>query len=651
MSENRSKLSQWLGKNRITETAKPAAKKAEKPVNKKPATKTVQEQKPEPKTGKPKTQQRGGRGGRPPQKKIQKTNHDPWADKPTHEKRDKFHVTNTLAQKNMGDIRVVPLGGMEQVGSNCMFLEWGDDIILIDTGFLFPDPEHLGIDVLVPDVRYLVKNKHKIKGIIYTHGHLDHIGAVPYMVPELGFPNLYASRLTKELILANSDEFGIAKKLKITECTPRTKLKLGKFQVEFFHVNHSIPDSLGIVVNTPYGAIVHTSDFKVDHNPSDDQPSDLIRIASIGHKGVVLGMVDSTNAMKDGHTKSEHVIEERIAKVIKDTPGRLLVTTFASSVGRVAKIVEAAERHGRTVFLSGRSMEKNIAIARKLNYLKCKDRTVRKMNREANKMDQSKVLILCTGSQGEELAALTRMAAGKHKDVKLKKEDTILFSSSPIPGNEVAIVKVKNNLSEIGLKTINHMDMDIYVSGHGYKEEIKTVTALLNPKYVAPIHGEMYMRYGARDMLMDELGFSLDRTHIMKNGQGVVINKAGVRMMTEKEQIPATMNMYELGYKVPHKVLQERQAMGEYGLTVVTILQSKGKIKKVDILSRGYKTVKHNTKLWDDIEKTSKDAFVKLFAPESNVKNIQDQVAKRVRETMTVRGKDAPMVECVIYDC
>ena len=570
---------------------------------------------------------------------------DPFLHRPTVEKRERWHPTNINPGKNVGSLRVVPLGGMEQVGENLMFLEWGTDIVVIDTGFTFPSPEHLGVEVLIPDISYLVKNKHKIRGILYTHGHLDHIGGAPYIIPNLGFPQLFATKLTKELLLAQCSEHRINDRLKITEITPKSKIKLGKFEFEFFHINHSIPDGVGVVAKTPYGQIVHSSDFKFDYNPSDDQPIDLSRIAEIGKNGVVLAMVDSTSCMKPGHTLSESVIEDTLAKIVTSEKGRLIMATFSSNIGRISKIIEAAEKCGRTVFLSGRSMERNVAIARKLNYLRCRDKTLQRMCKTADTMPPEKVLILSTGSQGEELAALTRMAAETHANIELTSKDTVVFSSSPIPGNEMAIVSVQNNLSEIGVKMIDYKQMDIHVSGHGHAEECKLMTSLLNPKYVAPIHGELYMRYAHRDLVVKSLQIKKENTFIMKNGIGVVLNSKGMKLMPEKECLAGRDVFIELGEKVHNQVMEERKLMAEAGIIFINIAHAKGHITNISIKTKGFLFMDMRHDLFKLLEKELKINFQKNYAPEKPLSALENILRISVQKYIFQKFKKEPIVE------
>lgn len=588
-------------------------------------------------------------GGQRPSRTMGMSKHDPFMARPTIEKRDKFHPTNFMSKIKSGEIRVVPLGGMEQVGENMMFLEWGDDIVIIDTGFLFPGPEHLGIDVLIPDISYLVKNKHKIRGVLYTHGHLDHIGGVPYIIPELGYPKMYATKLTKELILAQCAEHkGVAQKLTIQEINPKSKLKLGKFEFEFFHINHSIPDGVGIVAKTAYGSIVHTSDFKFDYNPSDDQPIDLSRISKIGKEGVILALSDSTNAMVPGQTISESVIEKSLDKLISEATGRVIIATFSSNIGRVSKLVESAERNGRTVFLSGRSMERNVAIARKLNYLKCKEQTLQRMGPRARQMDPKKVLILSTGSQGEQFAALTRMAARTHRDIKLTKEDTVVFSSSPIPGNEMAIVSVLNNLAEIECKKIDKKNLDTHVSGHAQAEECKLMASLLNPKYFVPIHGELYMRYAHRDLIVESLQIKKENTFMIKNGRGIILTEKGARMMTEKEGVSGPETLVQLGEKVHSKVLEERIFMKGNGLVMVTIRSEKGSIKKVDIRAKGFMYGNQNKELFALVEKEVRNFWTRNYDPARPEKVLEQPIANKVHQLFLQKYKQEQLVEVVI---
>jgi ribonuclease J len=631
------KIDEWLtkqgllGKKKTPEkpTVKPEAAKKTTPVKTQTSStsksnpRATSKPRPRPNSSRPPQKKNFGKGGKPGRfQKIRSlnpdrvlTNYDPLQARPTVEKREKHHPTNRLQGTKKPVMRVVPLGGMEQVGMNMMLIETDDDIIVIDNGLVFPSPEHMGVDALIPDISYLKKNKHKIRGIIFTHGHYDHIGGCPYILPELGFPPSYATRLAKEIMYDICKEYIDVKNLKVAEINPKSKLKLGIFEIEFFHINHSIPDGVGVVIHTPYGIVTHSSDFKFDYNPSDDQPIDLGRIAEIGSQGVILSMSDSTNALKPGFTLSERIIEDELGEVIKKATGRIVMATFASNIGRISKLIESAEQAGRTVFVSGRSMERNILIARKLNYLKCKDRTLQLMSRKADKMDPSKVFILSTGSQGEELAALTRMAAGLHRDIKLRKEDTVVFSSSPIPGNELAIVSVLNNLAHIGCKVVDNRNYDTHVSGHAQQEECKLLHSLLNPKYFVPIHGEVFMRHAHRDLIVKTFDFRPENTFIMMNGRGLIFSENGVRLMAEKDSLSSGDVFVQVGEKVQDKTIADRKLLASNGIIIAHLKHVKGKLKDVDVHSRGFVYMNARHEIFKQIEKEIRLAWDRNYDP------------------------------------
>ncbi len=593
-------------------------------------------------------------GARPPVRRSGPfTQHNPNQDRKTVSSRDLTHPTNRLSPGKKGDVRVVPLGGMEQVGENMMFIEWDDDIIVIDTGVVFGGANGYGVDSHIGDISYLEKNKHKIRGVIYTHGHLDHIGGTPYILPKLGFPKVYATRLTRDMLLAQCEEHkGVKEKVttQVTDITPKSKLKLGKFEIEFFHINHSIPDGVGIAINTPYGYIINTSDFKIDHNPADEQPADLERIAHLGHRGVALGMVDSTNALRGGHATSETIIKDNLNKIVDEAKGRVIIATFSSNVGRVSKLIESAEAAGRTVFITGRSMERNITIARNLNFLKCKEKTIQRMSKKVGQLDPKKVLILSTGSQGEELAALTRMAAGTHKDIVLKKEDTIVFSSSPIPGNEKAVGSVLDNLAERGIDHIDNKQMEVHVSGHGHREELKLMTALLNPKYCAPIHGETHMRYGHKAMLVKELGYDENNCFIMKNGRGVVLNERGCRLMTEKEAVPSEQHHIQERRPLAGAVVEQRKNLTMSGAIIVQLQHSKGSLKKITFRNLGFLISDKNDEFYKQLESNLKQSWTKAYDPARSDAAVEKQIKGGIEQFIMkfIRLRKDPLVEVIV---
>ena len=415
-------------------------------------------------------------------------------------------------------LRIIPLGGLEEVGKNIMALEYDNDIVVIDAGMSFAGPEMLGVDFIVPDISYLESRKKKIRGILFTHGHLDHIGAIQYVLPKLGNPPVYANKLALGLIKSRLKEFSLDKSAKLNLVNETTKLKLGEFEIEFFRVNHSIPNSMGVYIKSPVGTAVHTGDFKFDHSPAIDKPTDFQRIAEIGKRGIDVLMVDSTNALKPGFCKSEADVAARLEEIIEKTKGRLIISSFSSLIGRINQIVNIAAKNNRKVFLSGRSMVENVKIAEELGYATYPKGTVRKMTAQVNSMPPSQVLILTTGAQGETLSALTRMSIGEHAHLKIREGDTVVISASPIPGNELAIVNVINNLYAQGARVITNNDMDIHVSGHAHQEELKIMHGLIKPKCYVPIHGELYMRRGHIEMIKSVADPSMLATCLDNNG-------------------------------------------------------------------------------------------------------------------------------------
>ncbi len=462
-------------------------------------------------------------------------------------------------------MRIIPIGGLEEVGKNITAIEYGNDIIIIDCGMSFAGPDMLGVDYIVPDVSYLQKRKHQIRGIIFTHGHLDHIGATQYVVPKLGNPPLYATKLTAGLLKNRLREFALDKSVKLHEYNETTVLKLGAFEVEFFRVNHSIPDGMGVFVKSPAGTLVHTGDFKFDHSPAIDKPADMQRIAQIGKKGIDVLMIDSTNAVKPGFCKSEKDIANNIEDIITKTKGRLIIASFSSLIGRINQICLLAAKHNRKVFLSGRSMIDNMALAENLGYTTYPKGAVRKIGPQAKSLPPSQTIILTTGAQGETLSALTRMAIGEHAHVKIREGDTVLISASPIPGNELAIVNVINNLYRQGAKVITNGDMDIHTSGHAHAEEIKLMHSLIKPRCYVPIHGELYMRMGHAEMIKSIADPKMTVTMLENNGDILEVGRQGIRK--SKQKIPANDILVDgLGFgDIGSKVIQERKIMSTDG--------------------------------------------------------------------------------------
>ncbi len=552
-------------------------------------------------------------------------------------------------------MRIIPLGGLEEVGKNITVIEYGNDIIVIDCGMSFAGPDMLGVDYIVPDVSYLQKRKHNVRGIIFTHGHLDHIGAIQYAIPKLGNPHLYATKLAAGLIKNRLREFALDKTAKIHEYNEDSTLKLGAFEIEFFRVNHSIPDGMGVFIKSPAGTIVYTGDFKFDYSPAIDKPADMQRIGEIGRKGIDVLMVDSTNATKPGFCKSEREIAKNLEDVIAKTKGRLIVASFSSLIGRINQIVNIAARHNRKVFLSGRSMIENMALAERLGYTTYPKGSVRKIGPQANALPPSQTIILTTGAQGETLSALTRMSIGEHAQVKIREGDTVVISASPIPGNELAIVNVINNLYRQGAKVITNGEMDIHTSGHAHAEEIKLMHSLIKPRCYVPVHGELFMRMGHAEMMKSVAGPKMSVTMLENNGDILEISKQGIRK--SKQKIPANDILVDgLGFgDIGSKVIQERKIMSTDGVLIL-LFHAYEKTKRLvcepDIISRGFVYVKESQTIASETKQVAKKAFEQTVSENRNIglkelkKGLTPHISRFIRKRL---GREPMIMPIIMY--
>lgn len=549
-------------------------------------------------------------------------------------------------------LKIIPLGGLEEIGKNMTAFEYGNDIIVVDAGLMFPQEEMLGIDFVIPDTTYLQQNKNKIRGMLITHGHEDHIGAIPYILPKLS-PPIYTTKLTKGLIDVKLEEFKTTKP-KFNVIGPGDRIKLGCFDIEFFHVNHSIPDGLGIAISTPVGLIVHTGDFKFDHTPArGEEVADFDRLASYGQKGTLLLMCDSTNAEVEGYTPSEKVIGERFDEIFENAENRIIITSFASLINRIQQVFNSAQKYNRKVALAGRSMVANVDIALKLGYLTFPKGLLVNI-REINKIPDNKLAIMCTGSQGEELSALARMSSGDHKQVKIKKGDTIVISASPIPGNERAVSNTINNLFKEGANVIYGRKMDIHVSGHASQEDLKMMMNLVKPKYFMPIHGE-FRHLVLNGRLAESVGIPASNILIAENGQIVEAVKDRVRVSDRK--VSANYIMIDgLGVgDVGNIVLRDRHMMASDGIFVV-ILTIDGRSGKVltspDIISRGFVYMREAEDL---INKTRQEA-IRALEQERNTSYpadwtfIKNKIRDDIGEFLYKNTKRRPMVIPVIIE-
>lgn len=534
-------------------------------------------------------------------------------------RRQEPHRVPHLRKK--GVLHVIPLGGLDEVGKNMMVFEYGTDIVIIDMGFQFPEEDMLGVDYVIPDISYLEDKLDRIRGILITHGHLDHIGAIPYLLPKLNFPPIFGTPLTMGLVMKRLEEFGLERKAKLHHVNPANPLHLGQFGVEFFRVNHSIPDGVGIILRTPAGTIVHTGDFKFDNTPVHQHPADYAKIASLGSQNVMALFSDSTNALKAGTTMSEKKIGETLEEIIKVTPGRIIIAAFASLIGRIQSILNLAAKYDRKVFLSGRSMVDNIDISRQLQFIKTTPNLVFPINKIGKTPDE-KTLILTTGAQGESYSALTRMAMGDHAHISIKKGDTVVLSSSPIPGNERSVYTTINNLVRFGAKVIFNQVMDVHTSGHANQEDLKLMIRLVRPKYLVPIHGELFMRH-AHGELGRQMGMNEKQIVILENGDVMEVEKSEARKTKEKVSAHYVMIDGKGIGDVGAQIIMDRQIMAENGVLIVLFNiepKTRNLLQNPDVITRGFIYMKESKELILEIIDIAKKSYKELITKKPGAK-------------------------------
>jgi ribonuclease J len=486
-------------------------------------------------------------------------------------------------------IRIIFLGGLGEVGRNMMLLEYKRSILIIDMGLGFPDENMHGIDFTIPNINYLKGKEKDILGVIFTHGHYDHIGAVPYIMPKIGSIPMYAGELTKGITLRRQDDFTNQPKLDIKIIKQGSKINLGPFEISPFRLNHSIPDNFGFLIKSPVGNIVHTSDFKFDRSPVNEPPVDFKTLKEIGDKGILLLMSDSTGAEEEGHSLSEKTIFENLDKIFQKTKGRIISASFASLINRVQQLITLSERYNRKVAIEGYSLKTNIEICETLGKIKIKKGTIIN-TKDIGKYPDSKISIICTGAQGEENASFMRIASKEHKFIHIKNKDTIIFSSSVIPGNERSVQALKDEFYRQGAKVFHYKMMDIHTSGHGKQEELKQMLKMMKPKFFTPIHGQYSMLVRHAD-LAEEQGVKRQNIIVAENGD--VINLTEKKISKEHKKIPVSCVMVDgLGVgDVGEIVLKDRQNLAEDGMFVIVVIIDKktGRVKgSPDIISRGF---------------------------------------------------------------
>jgi ribonuclease J len=563
----------------------------------------------------------------------------------------KFHKTEPKAGPKVKfqgkKLKIIAIGGFEEVGKNCTAIEYENDIILIDLGFQFPQSDMLGVDYVLPDLSYIKKNRTKLRGIFITHGHLDHTGAIPYVINQIGYPPIFSSRLTLSLIKQRLSEFPDINAILKQIDPEKDKIRLGSFNIEFFRVNHNIPDSIGIVVHTPEGTIVHTGDYKFDFTPATDKPADMQRIAEIGRNKVLVLMSDSTNAGHKGHTISEKEIGENIDIAFSKCDGRIIVATFSSLLSRIQQVINSAARYHRKVTFLGRSMLQIIEIATELKYFKLPPGILIDP-RDMRKYSDEKIVIIATGSQGQESSAVGRMSTGDHRQVHLKKSDTVILSSSPIPGNESPITNMVDNIIRQGARVIDDKSMDIHASGHGSNDDLKTMISLICPEHLLPIHGSLSMRYNLSQLGQD-MGIPEEKVILLDNGG--IAEFGQKRLLSTDQKVTSGLVFVDgLGVgDVGNVVIRDRQQLSVDGMIVITVIVRKDKIKaseeEIFIVSRGFVYMKEA----DQIMKQIKNHIIRIIdhhdqKAQVDLSAIKNQIRDDIGEFVFAQTQRRPMI-------
>ncbi|EOR27345.1 MULTISPECIES: ribonuclease J [Clostridium] len=547
-------------------------------------------------------------------------------------------------------VKIIPLGGINEIGKNITAIEYKNDIVVIDCGLKFPEEDMFGIDLVIPDISYLLKNKDKIRGIFLTHGHEDHIGALPYVLKQLDVP-VYGTKLTLGIVETKLKEHGLLSSTELIRVKPRDVIKLNSVSVEFIKTNHSIADSVAIAIHTPLGVVLHTGDFKIDYTPIDGEPMDFARFAEIGKRGVLAMMADSTNVEKPGYTMSEKVVGESFSRLFSKAKGRIIVATFASNVHRIQQIVDAASMHGRKVAVSGRSMENIVAVAAELGYLEFEKDILVSID-QINKYTNDKVVIITTGSQGEPMSALARMASSEHRKVNIVEGDTVIISATPIPGNEKLVSKVINQLFQKGAEVIYKSLAEIHVSGHACQEELKLMQCLVKPKFFIPVHGE-YRHLKQHGELAISLGMPEQNVIIPENGGVIEVNRNSIRK--NGSVIAGQVFVDGLGVgDVGNIVLRDRKHLSQDGILTVVVTLSKENnsvIAGPDIISRGFVYVRESEGLMDEAKEIVKNALREC--EENNITDwatLKSKVRDELRSYLYEKTKRKPMILPIIME-
>ena len=559
-----------------------------------------------------------------------------------------LRTASRRGRRGTSKLKVIPLGGLEQIGMNITAFEYEDSIVVVDCGLAFPEDDMLGIDLVIPDVTYLKENISKVKGFVITHGHEDHIGALPYVLKEVNVP-IYSTKLTLGLITNKLKEHNLVRSTKLKEVKHGQVINLGEFSIEFIKTNHSIQDASALAIYSPAGIVVHTGDFKVDYTPVFGDAIDLQRFAEIGKKGVLALMCDSTNAERPGFTMSERSVGHVFDNLFNEHKNaRIIIATFASNVDRVQQIIDTAYRFGRKVAVEGRSMVNIISVASELGYLRIPENTLIEIDQVKNYPDE-KVVLITTGSQGESMAALSRMAADIHKKITIKPNDTIIFSSNPIPGNEKAVSKVINELSMKGAKVIFQ---DVHVSGHACQEEIKLIYSLVRPKYAIPVHGE-YRHLTAQKHVVEDLGIPKENIFILASGNVLEMDENSAQVTGSVQTGAILVDGLGVG-DVGNIVLRDRQHLAEDGIMIVVMTlerHSNVVLAGPDIVSRGFVYVRESEDLMEHAKEVVENALGSCL--DRNITDwgkIKNVVKDALSDFLWKRTKRSPMILPIIME-
>lgn len=549
-----------------------------------------------------------------------------------------YTVTNTnylIRKKRTNDmskqkLKIIPLGGLGEIGKNMMAIQYDEDIIIIDCGLMFPEEDMHGIDLVIPDISYLIENKQKLRGMIITHGHEDHIGALPYILPEINIP-IFATKLTIGLITMKLKEHGLLKSAKLNNIRTGTKFNLGKFQIEPFAVCHSIPDAIGLIVYTPKGIIVHSGDFKIDYTPVNGKPSELSRLAQLGLNGILLLMSDSTYADLPGYTLSEQTVGKTLERIIAESKGRVIITTFASLISRIQQIIDVADKYQKHVFIIGRSMRDTVKMATELGFLTI-PKDVICQTEELGHYPDDRIILLTTGSQGEPTSALVRITNRDNSQIRIIPGDTVIMSSTPIPGNEALVNRTIDSLFKQGANVIYERISQVHVHGHGSQEELKLLISLVKPKYFLPIHGE-YRHLSIHGKLAETVGIPKNNIFIMEDGNILEFdtNKAYIAGRVSADNVYVDGLVME---DMAGVILRDRKLLSKDGIVVVVIALDKNKgiiLSRPDIVSRGFIDTRED----DTILEQGKDLVMAEISHGDSHPSDRSSINAKVKDTLS----------------